>query len=548
MRTLFYLILLGTALLSFTECKKSDFTGPSSAPDPCFKNGIDTCKVSKVTLDINLNDEKQTIESFGASDCWTTKFIGKWANTEKKNQIADYLFSNDTLSNGSPKGIGLSLWRFNIGSGSTEQGKDSGIPDEYRREECFLSPDGTYDWSKQEGQKWFLEAAKKRGVQDFLAFSLSPPVHMTQNNRSHGLGTAQFNIKAGKENDYADFLVNVVEYFNKTGYPMKFLSPFNEPQWNWGNNSPSQEGTAATNTQIADFVKILGPKLKSKGIPTTITVSEAAQWNFLNTAYNDGRGNQLTDFFSPNSANYIGNVPNIENVMSAHSYFTTCQENLIPFRRSVLNTKNQLAPKMRLWQTEFGILGNICNSQWTGYPKNVSIDYGLYVAKVLHHDLAIANVSAWHWWLSVSPYNYSDALVYINDMSGGHDLASIKTEGIVSDSKQLWCMGNYSRFIKSGMIRVGASISTIADENLAANTQMVTAYKDVANKKFVVVIVNMENAVQRFTLNSALMPLANSAITTYTTSASESLKKGVISNNIVEMPGKSVITLVGNYK
>jgi O-glycosyl hydrolase len=548
MLSLLRIIFLFFPFLAFMQCGESEIKGPSKASDPCFKNGVDTCKALSVTIDINLNDEKQTIESFGASDCWTTKFIGKWANVDKKNQIADYLFSNDTLANGSPKGIGLSLWRFNIGSGSAEQGTDSGIPDDYRREECFLAPNGTYDWNKQEGQKWFLEAAKKRGVKDFLAFSLSPPVQMTQNNKAFGLGTAQLNIKAGKEGEYADFLVNVVDYFNKNGYPMKFLSPFNEPQWNWGGTNPSQEGTAATNTQIANFVKILGPKLKDKNISTTITVSEAAQWNFTSAAYNDGRGNQINDFFSPSSANYIGNVPNVENLISAHSYFTTCPENLIPFRRNALNAKNQISSKMRMWQTEFGVLGNICNNQFNGAPKNVTIDYGLYIAKVLHHDLAIANVSAWHWWLSVSPYNYSDALVYINDLSGGFDRQATKTDGIVSDSKQLWCMGNYSRFIKPGMIRVGANINTITDENLAANTQMVTAYKDVVNKKFVVVLINLENDIRRFTLNTSVMPLANSTITTYTTSASESLKKGTINNNVITMSPKSVVTLVGSYK
>jgi O-glycosyl hydrolase len=537
-------------LISFSlvHCQKNEITGPSSAPDPCFKNGIDTCKAGAFTININLSDEKQTIEHFGASDCWTAKFIGKWANEDKKNQIADYLFSNDTLANGSPKGIGLSLWRFNIGSGSAEQGSESGIPDDYRREECFLAPNGTYDWSKQAGQQWFMAAAKKRGVKDYLAFSLSPPVQMTQNGKAFGLGTAQLNIKTGKEGEYADFLVNVVDHFNKNGYPMKFLSPFNEPQWNWGGSTPSQEGTGATNTQIANFVKILGPKLKNKNVPTTITVSEAAQWNFLNTTYNEGRGNQLTDFFGPNSANYIGNVPNVEDIISAHSYFTTCPENLIPFRRNALTAKNQISPKMRLWQTEFGVLGNICNNQFNGSPKNVTIDYGLYIAKVLHHDLAIANVSSWHWWLAVSPYNYSDALVYINDLSGGFDRQATKTDGIVSDSKQLWCFGNYSRFVKSGMVRVGANISTITDENLAANTQMVTAYKDVVNKKIVVVLINLENDLKRFVLNTTLLPLSNPIVSTYTTNAFENLKKGTINNNIVVLPSKSVVTLVGSYR
>ena len=146
-----------------------------------FKASSSNLKVLKdsnqiVIIKISLPDEKQTIENFGASDCWTTKFIGKWANEQKKNLIADYLFSTDTLANGQPKGIGLSLWRFHIGSGSFEQGKASAIGDEYKRKECFLDANVNYDWEKQKGQQCFLNAAKKRGLNNFLAFSITPPV------------------------------------------------------------------------------------------------------------------------------------------------------------------------------------------------------------------------------------------------------------------------------------------------------------------------------------------------------------------------------------
>jgi hypothetical protein len=62
----------------------------------------------------------------------------------KRRAIADLLFSTALDSSGRPQGIGLSGWRFNIGAGSAEQGKGSGIDDEWRRAECFLQRDGTY--------------------------------------------------------------------------------------------------------------------------------------------------------------------------------------------------------------------------------------------------------------------------------------------------------------------------------------------------------------------------------------------------------------------
>ena len=102
---------------------------------------------------VSLNEEFQTIHSFGASDCWSAKFIGTWADEQAKNHVADLLFSLDTMDSGQPKGIGLSLWRMNIGAGSYEQGEASDIGDMWRREECFQDAQGKYDWSKQAAAK-----------------------------------------------------------------------------------------------------------------------------------------------------------------------------------------------------------------------------------------------------------------------------------------------------------------------------------------------------------------------------------------------------------
>ena len=122
----------------------------------------------------------QVMEHFGASDAWSMHIIGKWPQ-ERQNQVADWLFSTENDANGKPKGIGLSLWRFNVGAGSTEQGEASQIGSLWMRTECFLQPDGSYDWNKQQGQRNFLRLAKERGVSKFLAFLNSPPVYYTRN-------------------------------------------------------------------------------------------------------------------------------------------------------------------------------------------------------------------------------------------------------------------------------------------------------------------------------------------------------------------------------
>jgi hypothetical protein len=543
MKNYFFILLALPVTFSMTECNKSVVASILPTSDPCIYLGSDTCKAkSKILMTVNLNETKQTIHSFGASDCWTTKFIGKWNNTQKKDQVADYLFSQDTLSDGSPKGIALSLWRFNIGGGSYEQGTMSNISDEWRREECVLNADGSYNWNKEEGQQWFLQAAKQRGVKYSLGFAITPPVYMTKNGKAYnGTGGTAMNIQDGKMDVYADFLSQVTKHFG-----FDYVSPVNEPQWAWGTSTgASQEGTQATNSEIATLVKQLSPKLS--GTNSKVVIGEAGQLDFLYSRNTDGRGDQINQFFSPSSVNYIGNLPNVEHAISAHSYFTTCPDNnMINVRNQVANKINQVDASLQTWQSEFGILGNICDL-YNGSPRNRTIDYGLYVAKVIHHDLTIANVTSWQWWLAVSPYNYSDALVYINDPSGNINVNNCKNDGIVLDSKQLWAFGNYSRFIRPGMQRITASLEGINDPVMAAGSLMVSAFKDVNTKKLVIVIINMGTESKNLQLSSSVKT-KNNMLNTYLTDANDNLKKSTTTTDNILINAKSVVTLTGEYQ
>ncbi|MGX5819353.1 glycoside hydrolase [Chitinophaga lutea] len=511
------------AMLSAYCTGKSPETPPPS--NPCVYLGVDTCRLAAaVNVTIRPEETKQTIHSFGASDGWTCKFVGNWANVSKKQQAADYLFSLDTMADGSPKGIGLSLWRFNIGAGSYEQGENSNITDEWRREECFQNAAGQYDWNKQAGGRWFLDAARRAGVKYSLGFALTPPVHMSANGKAYASGGTAFNITAGKQADYADFLAAVSAHFN-----LDYLSPFNEPQWEWKdtNGKAGQEGSPARNDEMAAIVRLLSARLQGN---TQVVIGEAGTWNYLYGSNTDGRGDQISQFFTtPTSPNYVGGLPHVASIISAHSYFTTCPDN------DMVNVRRQVAAKagsnLAVWQSEFGILGNICNL-YNGSPRNTGIEYGLYVAKVLHYDLTEANVTSWQWWLAVSPYNYSDALVYINDPSGNINVPNSRTDGIVLDSRQLWSFGNFARFVRPGMQRVSAS----NDGGL-----LTSAYKDAAARKLVLVCVNSSAEERKL----ALSGFSGGSFDVYVTDALRNLKKE--RTGVVKAPPKSIITVVGAY-
>jgi len=143
------------------------------------KNISDTTD-TQITITIDFNDRKQQIMAFGASDAWGCHFTGKNWPVNKREKIAELLFSNDIDTNGNPKGIGLSGWRFNIGEGSTEQAINIEIEDEWRRAECFLNNDGTFNWEKQQGQRWFMKAASIQSKWTQLFFNLSGRFHVAR--------------------------------------------------------------------------------------------------------------------------------------------------------------------------------------------------------------------------------------------------------------------------------------------------------------------------------------------------------------------------------
>ncbi|WP_341840159.1 glycoside hydrolase [Chitinophaga caseinilytica] len=515
-------------------------SGSGGSPVPGPFPGNDPISKSPQTVTILPGEKRQVIHSFGASDCWTAKFIGTWANASKKEQVADYLFSLDTAQDGSPKGIGLSLWRFNIGAGSFEQGAGSHIGDEWRREECFQSADGSYDWSKSRGQQWFLRAAKQRGVRYTLGFSISPQVHLTNNGKAfNGTTSPGMNIQPGKMAAYAEFLAEVTKHFG-----FDYLSPVNEPQWNWGkNDQSSQEGTQATNGQITELSKLTAQRLS--GTHAQVVIGEAGTLEFLYGKNHDQRGDQICQFFSPSSPNFLGNTPNIAKIISGHSYFTTCPDtNLINVRQKVAERAAQTDAGLQIWQTEFGILGDICG-QYNGAPRNTGIDYGLYVAKVLHHDLAVMGVSSWQWWLAVSPYDYSDALVYISDVNGKMDPANCKTDGIVQDSKQLWAFGQYARFVRPGMQRVETAVSGTGGPYADASTLMVSAYTNEATKELTTVFINFEPTEKHIRLNGVKV---KGRLNQYITDGARNCKRAWANPADVVLPARSIVTLTGKYQ
>ncbi len=498
----------------------------------CSFYGTHAQQNATIEVHINRNILFQSIHNFAASDAWSAQYTGLWPS-EKKEQMADWLFSMESDANGSPMGIGLSAWRFNIGAGSRTQGEESGIKDLWRRAEGFLQDDGSYDWQKQAGQQWFLQAAKKRGVNQFIAFVNSPPIQLTRNNKAHSDDGFSSNLSQDNYVDYANFLTRVLKHFrDRLAIDFDYISPFNEPQWEW---KGGQEGSPWNNDELANATRVIDSVFARHKIDAKLEITEAGQIDYLTGEKEKyrNRSNQLASFFGPESPNYLGNLKSLAPKIAAHSYFTTWDISKLKKERERIAEKLVEFPSLEYWMSEYCILEN--NEEIKGKGRDFGMSTALYVARLIHADLTIANASAWHWWLAMSPYDFKDGLIYVDKDNG---------DGNFHDSKLLWALGNYSRFIRPGAKRVSVTYDNFNKEENLKDGVLISGYMNV-DKSLVLVIINQRDTVMDVKLNVALP--SKTKIESYVTNESNDLSKmpnAQLGKNKIQVLGKSLTTLV----
>lgn len=503
---------------------------------------------SAIKIVFDYHDQYQTIHSFGASDCWRTQFIGKNWPLEKKVQMADWLFSQEMDERGNPKGIGLSLWRFNIGSGSHEAGEKSGVRSKWRRTECFLDEYGNWNWNKQEGQRWFLEAARERGVSYTLGFSLTAPYFMTKNGKTRASdNTPLANLNDDYFDDYASFMATVCRKLQ-----LDYLSPINEPQWEWVGEG--QEGMQATNEECSRLIHELDKVMKDD--KTRIVFGEAGDIRYL---YRDGtnkplRDNQISEIFSSNGKHTIHGLKSVAPVVSGHSYWSTWPiDTMINTRLELSKSiETQLPTHYNYWQTEYCPMEKNIENPQGGGGRDLGMNTALYIARVIHHDLVVANAASWQSWTAFSEWNYKDGLIFIDDgiqdsgVNNQNDpmIESCKYDGVCRDSKYMWALGNYSRFVRPGMVRIGLS-TTSKDSSLQTSGLLASAFVDISTSNTVVVLVNYSENNQDIEMDINNLPLNNNQqYYLYETSEKLNLVYKEIVSNKLNVPARSVLTLV----
>ena len=263
---------------------------------------------------------------------------------------------------------------------------------------------------------------------------------------------ATFNLKSDCYEKHANFVADVLQGMRKyDGVLFDYISLVNEPDGSWNWVGPKQEGTPATNREIAKMVRQLNDEFTSRQMDTKILVSESADYNYLFRIHgqeNWERSCQIQSFFSPDSIDtYIGNLSNVPRLITGHSYWTnTPLSNLRNIRDMLSDTLKKY--DVNFWQTEVCIMSND-DEIGGGGGFDRTMKTALYVGRIIHHDIVYGGASGWHWWRAVGE-DYKDGL--IREYSEFPHL-----DGYVEDSKLMWVLGNYSRFIRPGAVRLGIS-------------------------------------------------------------------------------------------
>ena len=337
--------------------------------------------------------------------------------------------------------------------------------------------DGVWDWNTDQYQRWFAQEAIKRsnGVH-FFACPWSPPGWMKSNNSPTNGGS----LNAAFYDKYATYLKTYVDYYrNNLGFDIRWVSVQNEP---------TNSTTYASCTYSYSAMDIVAAK-----------VADAI--HELNQGVMVGGPEGATRGISLNFMNAMSNATkNKLDFIVTHDY-TGATNALSGFGKPVINTE--------VW-SESG-------------TDDITITDGIRWANAIKAALVSRNEPGWlYWWL-------------LDANSGAQGLVVIKSSTVVFP-KRLYAIGQFSRFMREGDLRIDATSTN--------NNLQVVATKNTDGKASILVINNSSSSI-----NSTINGLSTEILEVYRTSATENLTKlqdiSISSNTVnISFPGQSITTLV----
>ena len=305
----------------------------------------------------------------------------------------------------------------------------------------------------------------------------NPPAAI-RNTVNGGLSGGKYQLKKDKWAEYAQHLNSYCKYMEGQGIDLYSISVQNEPDY-------AEEWTYWSASDLASFIAQYGSAVK-QGTNVKLMSPESFQYrkDIYNTILGNSQAFANTDLFG------------------THFYGTSRNNMDFP---SLENCGKDI------WMTEVYVPDSTSDADL--YPQ------ALDVAENIHNGLVVGNLNAYVWW-------------YIRRSYG-----PMKENGQIS--KRGYCMAQYSKWVRPGAVRIGAT------EQPNSNI-LVSAYKNTDGTIAVVAInKNSGDVNQEFQMASGE---DIKYIDSYTTSSSSNIAKKELSASgtsfSATLPGKSVTTFV----
>ena len=411
----------------------------------------------KITIDSAVKYQKY--DGIGASGAWWAQIVGGWKNKDEngeeiRNVISRLLYSKTY-------GIGMDIYRYNIGGGSAHSGNGN-YSDFARRTESFGNGEGKYDFTRDKNAVYMMKQAVKDGAREVILFVNSPIEQLTKNGWAHLKKNQLFRTNLAKNNysNFAKYCLDVTEHFVDEGLPIKYLSPINEPFWIWAGG---QEGCHYSPRQAGKVMLCFAKEMKNRSKLSTVRLSgvENGDIRWFNKSY------------TRNLIKY-SEVRNLIDSVDLHSYFL---HQPLPF----FNDRIKFLNRYRKWMDKHYPDMPIKMSEWTHMVggKNPNMDSALETVKVMIEDFTLLNVTSWQHWLACSHYDYHDGLIYLDIENKSYET-----------TKRLYATGNFSKYIPIGATRIKAECD---DKEI-----MIICFKK--DSKTVLITLNPTKKEKRYTL------------------------------------------------
>ncbi len=442
----------------------------------------------KQTIGVNEFMKHQTFEGFGTSSAWWSQTID---DEETAREIARLLYDDET-------GLGLDIYRYNIGGGEKEN-PHCRIGDPNRRTESFYvlneeTGKYEYDFTRDANARRMLDMAVEYGATEVILFCNSPHFSMTASGHASG-GLTEYASNLPEENykAFVDYVLTIADWFVAQGYPVTAISPINEPQWKWGGDWVGQEGCHYTAEETVEVLELFTLEMQKRNSPYKLNGPESGE---LSPGYYE----YIDKFFESEILSEFCEY------YSGHSYWI---DNNLWAKSEVGKKFAEQYPDKKLEMSE-----------WCELPLTIdstTIDSGLYMANIIIQDLNLMNAVSWQSWTAVN----GDGLMEIRD-------------GNLVVYNRYYAYKHFANFIKQGMVRIDV-MDSLEDNSKVAST----AFTD--GEKTVMVLVNNDENPQDITFYGNISPTE-----IYVTDANRSFEKTAVENTQkkVNLPSKSITTII----